>query len=334
MTPDRYDEPRTTRDERRPALILVVKPGLFTTVQDLGRPGWQRFGMPVGGAMDQPALRLANRLVGNPDGAAGLELTMVGPTLRFTTGALVALTGADLSPTLDGRPVPLWTAVAVPPGSLLAFGARRTGARTYLAVAGGLDVPVVLGSGATHVLSRTGGHQGRALTVGDELRGGSPGAEAAARAGITVPPGALLADGSASTLRVLPGPQAERFSAGALTTLTTGRFSLSHQCDRMGYRLLGPTLDRSDGGGIVSEAVPMGALQVPANGQPILLMADRQTTGGYPVIAVVISADLPRAAQLAPGDRVGFTLVKIEAAQAALREQRARLDAALPPIGS
>src|SRR5581483_1283542 len=139
-----------------PARILVVKPGLLTTVQDLGRPGWQRFGMPVGGAMDQLALRLANRLVGNPDGAAGLEITRIGPTLRFVSDARIALTGADLSPALDGRPVPLWTTVTAPPGTLLTFGERRAGARAYLAVAGGLDVPVVLGSRATHVPSRTG----------------------------------------------------------------------------------------------------------------------------------------------------------------------------------
>jgi antagonist of KipI len=317
-----------------PARILVVKPGLLTTVQDLGRPGWQRFGMPVGGAMDQLALRLANRLVGNPDGAAGLEITLIGPTLRFVSGARIALTGADLSPALDGRPVPLWTTVTAPPGTLLTFGERRAGARAYLAVAGGLDVPVVLGSRATHVPSRTGGHEGRALAAGDELRGGPPGAEPVARAGPGVPPDLRPIYAPSPVLRVLSGPRVERFTPRAVATLVSHRYALSHQCDRMGYRLLGPTLDRRDGGEIVSEAMPLGALQVPPHGQPILLMADRQTTGGYPVLAVVISSDLPLAAQLAPGDRVGFALVGIEAAQARLREQRARLDAALPPVGS
>lgn len=313
--------------------VWVLKPGLFTTVQDLGRPGYQRFGMPVGGAMDQVALRLANRLVGNQDGAAGLEITMAGPTLEFPAGAVIAVTGADLSPLLDGRPMSLWAAVSVPPGARLSFGPRRSGARAYLGVAGGLDVPRVLGSRSTHPRSRTGGYEGRALAAGDELCGGPPGADAASRA---VPPEVRSAYSAAPTLRAILGPQAAHFTSGVIETLTTRCYTLSHQCDRMGYRLVGPSLSPGSASpgpaAMISDATPLGAVQVPASGQPILLMADRQTTGGYPVIAVVISADLPLAAQLAPGDAVRFTTVEVDEARAILREQRARLDAVLPPL--
>ncbi|WP_447975043.1 5-oxoprolinase subunit C family protein [Nitrospira sp. Kam-Ns4a] len=322
---------RKTRDEPGRARVRILKPGLFTTVQDLGRPGYQRFGMPIGGAMDPLALRLANRLVGNPDGAAALEITMSGPVLEFAAGAVFAVTGADLSPTLDGQPVPLWTAVAARAGSRLAFGARRAGARAYLGVAGGLDVPIVLGSRSTHPRSGTGGLAGRALRAGDDLRSGPPGADAARLAGRTVPPAVRPRYTAAPTLRVVLGPQADGFPPETIETLRGSRYVLSPQCDRMGYRLLGPALAHVGPAEIISEATPMGALQVPANGQPILLMADRQTTGGYPVIAVVISADLPLAAQLAPGDTVAFTAVSVPEAQTLLREQRARLDAAVPP---
>lgn len=314
------------------ARLRVVTPGLLTTVQDLGRPKFQRFGMPVSGAMDQIALRAANRLVGNPDGAAGLEITLLGPELVFDREAVIAITGGDLSPVLDGKPVSMLTAIAARRGCRLAFGARRGGARAYLAVAGGLEVPVILGSRATHIRSGTGGLAGRALAKGDLLCGGLPSGEAEQCVGRTVPRDALPAYAPIPTLRAVRGPQADQFAPEAFDTLVTGTYTLTAQADRMGYRLSGPPLIHAGSADIVSDATPCGAVQVPGTQQPILLMADCQTTGGYPKIAVVISSDLPEAAQLAPGDRVRFALVELAAAQAAARQQWARLAAVLPPV--
>lgn len=315
-----------------PARFRVVRPGLLTTVQDLGRFGFQRFGMPVSGAMDTMALRLSNRLVGNPDEAAALELTVKGPELLFERDAVIALTGADLSAKIDAATVPLWTALNVTRGSTLSFGERRSGARAYLAVAGGIDVPVVLGSRATHLSSQTGGFAGRALAKGDQVVGGPPRPGAATCIGQTVPTTARPAYNTAPILRVVLGPQAEWFSTEAIEALVGGRYTVSPQSDRMGYRLIGPPLVHVGSTEVVSDATPAGALQVPANQQPILLMVDRQTTGGYPKIAVVISADLPLAAQLLPGDTISFSIMEVREAQAIVREHRARLAAALQAV--
>lgn len=314
--------------------LHVVRPGLLTTIQDLGRFGFQRFGMPVGGAMDPLALRLANRLVGNRDGAAALEVTVTGPELAFEGDAVIAITGGDLSPSLDGAPVPAWTAVHAGNGARLTFGVRRQGSRSYVAVAGGLDVPEVLGSRSTHLGSRTGGLRGRALSRDDVLVVGRPAAASAGSRGRAVPNDLRPDYTSTPTLRVIPGPQADRFSRQTLETLITSRWVISPHSDRMGYRLEGPPLDHLTSPDIVSDATPLGAVQVPASRQPILLMADRQPTGGYPKLAVVITADLPLAGQLLPGDTIRFAEASIDDAHDALRRQWRELDRAIPPVGS
>ncbi len=316
------------------ARLRVVRPGLFTTVQDLGRFGYQRFGMSVGGAMDRLALRFANRLVGNPDEAAALEITVRGPELVFDNEAVIAVTGADLSPSLDGTPLQGWTAIKVGRGGTLAFGDRRSGARAYLALAGGLDVPLSLGSRSTHTRSRTGGVAGRALVKGDELCGGTPNPATRQWIGRSVSAVARPPYRATPTLRAVLGPQADDFAPEAVDMLQTTQYSLLPQSDRMGYRLVGAPLARSSVADMISDATPCGSVQVPSNRQPILLMADCQTTGGYPKIAVVISADLPLAAQLLPGDGIGFSIVTLAEAQAALRDQQSRLDNLLPPIRS
>lgn len=316
------------------ARIHVIRPGLLTTVQDCGRFGFQRFGMPVSGGMDPIALRLANRLVGNPDEAAVLEMTIKGPELQFETSTIVAITGGDLSPAVDGKAVPLWTTLHVHRGSSLTFGQRRSGARAYLAIAGGFGVPVVLGSRSTHIRSHTGGVAGRALRTGDMLRGNGPLAGGEAHLGLTAPH-PIRPDYSANpTLRAVLGPQADHFIQGAVETFANSRYTVSPQSDRMGYRLVGPRLAHARSPDIISDATPFGSVQVPANQQPILLMADHQTTGGYPKIAVAISADLPLAAQLIPGNTVAFRLVDVSEAQAVAREMRQQIDAALPPTSS
>ena len=315
-----------------PARIRVVRPGFSTTVQDLGRVGFQRFGMPVSGAMDPVALRLANRLVGNADHLAALEITVQGPELLFETDAVIAITGGDLSPSVNGASMLNWVTFAIECGNTLAFGSRRSGARAYLAVAGGVDVPVVLGSRSTHVLTRTGGIAGRALIAGDHVAAASFSADRSPLIGKTVPDSVRPAYGEHPTLRVVLGPQADWFLPEAVDQLVTAGYTVSPQSDRMGYRLTGPALTHSGPADIVSDATPPGAIQVPANQQPILLMADRQTTGGYPKIAVMISADLPLAAQLMPGDTLGFSLVEVAEARTIVRKLQARIEEALPPV--
>ena len=313
------------------ARLHVLQPGLLTTVQDLGRFGFQRFGMPVSGAMDTTALRFANRLVRNPDHAAALEITIKGPKLQFETNAVIAITGGDLSPSVEGTPVHNWVALHVQRGNTLTFGQRRAGARAYVAIAGGLDSPMVLGSRSTHIRSRTGGIDGRVLMKGDKLIGGQPAKGSEKLVGNEVPASLRPAYNPNPTLRAVLGPQADHFVPEAVEVLVSNRFAVSPQSDRMGYRLVGPRLVHAGPPDIVSDATAFGALQVPANQQPILLMADRQTTGGYPKIAVVISADLPLAGQLMPGDTVGFRLVDLSEAQAVTRAVRQQIDKALPP---
>jgi antagonist of KipI len=316
--------------EWKPTCFRIFRPGLLTTIQDLGRFGYQRFGISVAGAMDPWALICGNRLVGNPDAAAALEVTVIGPELVFEHRAIVAQTGGDFPVWLDGNQLPNWCATEVPAQSTLRIGERRSGARGYLAVAGGLDVPLVLGSRSTHLRSGLGGLGGVPLRKGDVVNGGPVPCDAPARIGLSIPPELRPPYSADPTLRVLPGPQSDAFLPKAFEALTQGRYLISPDADRMGYRLHGPPLPHH-GDEILSDATPLGALQVPASHQPILLMADRQTTGGYPKMAVVISADIPLAAQLVPGDTVGFQAIGLEEARRIVRGVRDRLDAVLPP---
>ncbi len=317
-------------DARR---LHVVRPGLLTTVQDLGRFGSQRFGMPVSGAMDPLALRLANRLVGNPDGAAGLEATLTGPELSFEGDAVIAITGGDLSPCLDGAPVPTWTAILARDGARLTFGVRRHGARAYVAIAGGLEIPEVLGSRSTHLRSCTGGLRGRALARDDVVMIGRASPTAGQRLGDQAPTAVRPDYTSSPTLRAVAGPQVDRFPRATFETLTSSRWVISLQSDRMGYRLEGPPLEHRESADIVSDPTPCGAVQVPASRQPILLMADRQPTGGYTKLAVVITADLPLAGQLVPGDAIRFAEVQVKDAHDVLRRQWREIDRAVPRAG-
>jgi antagonist of KipI len=301
--------------------LLVVKPGMLTTIQDRGRWGYQAQGVPVAGAMDLYSHRLGNALVGNDPDAATLEITLLGPELEFESERIVAITGADFAVTIDHKPALANVAFVAAAGARLQFGARRRGARAYLAVEGGINTPRVLGSRSTHVISALGGLHGRALRAGDRV---TLGPRLAARPTVTMPPDAPLPlPGGLAIVRVLPGPQTERFSATALEVLQSAPYVIGANSDRMGFRLTGPRLEHANGADIISDATSLGALQVPASGQPILLMADRQTTGGYPKLATVITADLSIAAQLAPGDQIQFAACTAREALAALiaREQ-------------
>jgi len=296
--------------------VRVIKPGMLTTIQDRGRWGLQSRGVPVAGPMDPVSHRVANALVGNDSEAATLEITLLGPELEFEAERLIAVAGAEFEITLDNKPVPMHAPFIVSAESRLRFGARRRGVRAYLAIAGGIAVPPTLGSRSTHLISAMGGVDGRALRAGDRLPMGdsSRGRGSASALSESLLP---LPDHHAR-IRVLPGPQAEYFTAEALDLLQSRPYTIGQNSDRMGFRLDGPRLPHARGADIISDATPLGVLQVPASGQPILLMADRQTSGGYPKIATVISADICVAGQLGPGDTIEFAVCEPREALAAL----------------
>jgi KipI family sensor histidine kinase inhibitor len=297
--------------------ITVLRSGLFTTIQDDGRWGHQASGVPVSGPMDRVSHRVANALVGNEQTAALLEATLVGPEIRIESQAVLAVTGADLGARLDGEDVPLHRPIRCKPGAILRFGERRAGARAYIAFSGGITVPPVLGSRATHAHCGLGGVDGRAIAAGERLSLGQERSLGPWRV-ISVPPPTMT---GGAKLRVLPGPQLDSFPAAAFDVLQRTRFTVTSQSDRMGYRLVGGTIPRVEDHEMISDVTFAGALQVPPSGDPILLMADRQTTGGYPQIATVITADLPVAGQLAPGDWIEFEVCTRHQAMSALIAQ-------------
>ena len=301
------------------AVLSILRSGMFTTVQDLGRWGFQSRGVPVSGALDWYSHRLANRLLGNDRHMATLEVTLMGPHVRFDAAAAFAVTGAEFRLTLDDVPVEMHRAIEATAGSVLKFGERLRGARAYVAVAGGVNVPQVLGSRSTHVLTSMGGHEGRALKAGDALTIGVRGKGQ----GVSRPsPLALYPFRREAAARChSPMRACSRTSASQ-------RFRVSPRSDRMGYRLDGATIAHAPSGELISTAVPTGAIQVPPTGEPILLMNDHATTGGYAIAGTVITADLPLAGQLAPGDWIEFEACSIEAANAELRRREIALDAA------
>ena len=300
--------------------IKVISPGVLTTVQDTGRFGYQAAGIPEAGAMDRASLRLANALLGNPEDAAALELTIFGGTFEFDGEGTIALTGADMRPFLNGNRMSINTAVPVKAGDRLELGAASRGMRAYLAVSGGIDVPVVLGSRSTDLKSRLGGLEGRKLRAGDVLESGSRPQAAAELAEVQGTPCepvlqrlAKATDPEGVTrIRFLFGPQDAMFAEDAKKTFTDSIYTLSAACDRMGYRLEGSQVPSLSGTDILSEGICFGSIQVPANGQPIVMMADHQTTGGYAKIGTVLSADLPLLAQLGPGKKIRFVPVTLE----------------------
>jgi antagonist of KipI len=297
--------------------IAIVRPGMLTSVQDLGRWGLQARGVPVAGPMDEYSHRLANRLVGNDPSAAALEITLIGPEVQATHDVVCAVAGASFGLTAGGEKMPMNVAFGLRGGTSLRFGDRLRGARATLAVRGGIAVDPIFGSRATSLIARMGPFDGRPLRAGDVLPIGDEVSERSSEKPMT--PLSLPAGGA--RVRVLPGPHAEMFTAAAYERLLGGTYMITPQSNRMGYRLDGPSLAHRGAADILSDATAIGSIQVPASGQPILLMADRQTTGGYPKIATVISADLPLAGQLAPGDWIEFRPCTPSEAHAAARER-------------
>jgi antagonist of KipI len=291
--------------------IQVIHSGFFTTVQDGGRFGYQKAGVSVGGVMDSFASRIANLLVENDANEATLEITMNGPTLRFETDALVAICGGAFRCALNGEPVSMWKPLVIRRGDVLSIGACQSGYRAYIAFAGGLNIPLVMNSRSTHVQAHIGGFHGRALQPGDVLSLRSN--------AITIPEGSIgwgiafsarnYINGKRKIVRVVEGPEYNMFTEQSQKRFFSSAYEVTTQSDRMGYRLQGQVLERKTNQEMISEAVVFGTVQVPASGQPIVLMADCQPTGGYPRIAQVISVDLPILAQARPGDHIQFQKV-------------------------
>jgi 5-oxoprolinase (ATP-hydrolysing) subunit C len=309
--------------------LVVEACGPGTSLQDGGRVGYQRYGVASSGAMDRLALAAANALVGNPAGAAAIEFTLLGGRFTAAGGRIrVAVAGAPSGLALDGQAVPSSATLTVGSGQVLAVGPMRAGVYAYLAVAGGFDLPPQLGSLSLHQRAALGGFHGRTLQAGDRL----PLHPAPDGPAMTLPPVPLPGD---RAIRVVLGPQDDLFTARGIETFRTAVFRVSQQADRMGYRLAGPAIEHAAGYNIVSDGIVWGSVQVPGSGEPICMMADRQTTGGYPKIATVASADLRVLAQRRPGDPVRFEAVGIEAAQRLARERTAEiaaLTAALTPL--
>jgi biotin-dependent carboxylase-like uncharacterized protein len=299
-------------------VIEVQVPGLLTTVQDLGREGFGPMGVAPAGAADPISLRLGNRLVGNNEDAPALEMTLLGGTFRFSKGAIVALTGSEFDADLDGKPVELWESIEARPGQTLRLGPTRSGARCYLCVQGGIDVKRLLGSASTHMLTGLGGLNGRPLRKGDVLKIVPTTASFRNR---TVAPRVVERLSRRKILRVTIGPQSDWFPESSQRLFYASAYRVTEESNRMGLRLEGSPVTVRSGRQMITEGVSLGAVQIPAGGQPIILFVDQQTTGGYPKIANVIAADIHRVGQLRPRDEIRFERIELETARSLLRDQ-------------
>ncbi|MEK4097287.1 MULTISPECIES: 5-oxoprolinase subunit C family protein [unclassified Bacillus (in: firmicutes)] len=313
--------------------VEILHAGMFTTVQDLGRFHYQQYGVPVGGAMDKNALRMINMLVGNEENEAGLEITIMGPKLLIKKTTLLAIGGADMEPLLNGERIPLWHPILAEEGSMLCLGKAKSGCRAYVTFAGGININRTMGSKSTYIRAALGGIEGRMLKKGDYFQIGT-GAEVGSRfiqnlqeekrikTKWAICNNALPKYKKHPILRVITDFEYDQFTEESIKSFFSKEYKVSNYADRMGYRLDGDVLNRVEEIEILSSPVTFGTIQVPNGGQPIILMADRQTTGGYPRIGNVISVDLPLLAQLKPGDYVTFEKITMEdAAQLYIKQE-------------
>ena len=293
--------------------IRVLKAGMLTTVQDLGRNGYQSQGFSVAGVMDVRSFKIANLLLDNPENEAVLEFTLIGPTLQFTSDTIIAITGGDFQPTVNGEPVPMYTALYMKRGDILKFSSARTGSRGYIAFSSYLDIPVVMGSRCTNLKSKIGGYKGRKLKDEDYI---------GFRIKRRYLPYFLSRkldldefDEEEVTLRVVMGPQDNMFTKQGIHTLLSETYTVTSDFDRMGCRLEGPFIASKNGSDIISDGIAFGSIQVPAHGKPIILLADRQTTGGYAKVATVATVDIPKLVQRKTDHKVRFQAITVEEAQ-------------------
>lgn len=307
------------------AAFEVIEPGILTTIQDSGRFGFSQYGVPPSGALDPFSFRVANLLVNNQVNDACLETTLLGLKLRALGEFIITITGGDLAPALNGEPLEMWRTHLLIEGDTIAFKKVRSGCRAYLSVSGGFIVPQVMGSRSTYLSGRFGGVEGRPLRKGDILcRPDSP--SPLNRSGLRFPEAWTPLFEKETTLRVIPGPQDHHFTESGLRTFCSSSYEVSPQCDRMGVRLNGPRIERRPEveESIISEGFLPGAIQVPGDGKPIIILTEL-VTGGYTKIATIISTDLTKVAQLKPGDRVRFSSISIEEAHQLLKEQEDRI---------
>ena len=304
----------------RTPIFKVLKPGLQTTVQDLGRYGFREFGLSPSGAMDPYSLQIGNLLVGNNLGEAGLEAPLIGPVLMALHDISIAICGGNQTPQINGQEVPLWKSIVIKKGEILSFGEQKEGARTYICIAGGIDVPLVLNSKSTYLTGKFGGIEGRALIEGDTLLGNP-----FTRRNRFLHTQLIPKYSNQLTVRIIVGPHTGKFTTAGLETFLNEEYSISSRSNRMGYQLSGPKIEHSSTADIISDAIPLGGIQVPSSGQPIILMAEHQTTGGYSRIGTVISADIPRLAQAQQGTKVRFKEISLQSAQDLLIDSRRRL---------
>lgn len=310
--------------------LLIHDPGMLTTIQDMERIGSQKYGAIASGCMDTWSARIANLLVENPETEAVLEMTFLGPKIEFTENTLIAITGGNLNPMINNLPLPMNRPVYIRKGAVLEFGFAAEGCRAYLALQGGLNVPYVMGNKSTYLRAQLGGYEGRALKAGDQL----PLSQAKPTVfssfaeknltdsfwapGWSMGKKSLPKSGETIEIRVTAGPQIDWFASEALEKFLSKPFEITQESDRMGYRLNGNTLEKSRTEDMISEAIGFGSIQVPPDGNPILLLADRQTTGGYPKIAQIIQSDLPLVAQLSPGFSITFRMISFNEAESSI----------------
>ena len=300
--------------------IKIITPGLLTTVQDCGRFGHQASGFSVSGIMDMRSYKLANILAGNAENLAVLEMTMLGVTAEFTQSTAFALTGGDFVPTLNGDSVKMYQTVYANAGDVLKLGAAKTGSRGYLAVLGGIDVPLVMGSRSTNLKCKIGGYCGRALKAGDVLEIGDSYPVDYRKKIRSFPADDFSAD--EAVIRVVLGPQDDYFTKKGIDTFLNETYTVTKDSDRMGFKLDGEVIENVSGVDIVSDGIALGSVQVPSGGKPIIMLADRQTTGGYAKIATVVSVDIPKLVQLKPGSRIRFEAVSVKEAEKLYKKEQ------------
>ncbi|WP_320046664.1 biotin-dependent carboxyltransferase family protein [uncultured Ilyobacter sp.] len=295
----------------------ILNPGPLTLIQDFGRYGYQKSGVPVSGAMDSFSYKISNILLGNNEDEGVLEFTMLGPKIKFGSKCTVAITGGDSSPKLNGNPVSLWETIRIKPQDELSFGIMSTGCRGYISFAGGIDVPRVMGSRSTYIKGKIGGLEGRQLKAGDILKLKNAESFSVPK---KLPEKYIPLYSNHYELSVILGPQDDYFTSIGIDTFFSSKYTVTNGCDRMGIRLEGEKIEHVSGGDILSDGIVPGSIQIPGQGKPIIMMADCQTTGGYTKIATVISSDLKKLAQAKPGDSLSFKKVTVEHGQKILKE--------------
>lgn len=304
--------------------IRVLKPGMLTTIQDMGRYGYQSQGFSVAGVMDVRSFRIANLLLDNPENEAVIEFTLIGPTLEFTSATIIAITGGDFGPTLNGEPVPMYTALYINKGDILKFGSAKTGSHGYIAFSSYLKAATIMGSRCTNMKSSIGGYKGRKLQADDLILFRIKRRYLPFFLSRTLDINEFNQDHA--TLRVVMGPQDDLFSKQGIETFLNEEYTVTNEFDRMGCRLDGPFIAAKDKNDIISDGIAFGSIQVPAHGKPIIMLADRQTTGGYAKIATVASVDIPKLVQRKTDHKIRFQAITVQEAQQLLRQEQIELD--------